>query len=125
MPILQAFVCEKSVGWWIKLILLFSLLFCVFPYTPPHDSGLWFHVWPSVCLSVLLSYIRLSVRIFCFWTITSVAPNLVEILLWVVIGQISSICDMSDNIDRFSPLGMCIDFVEIWFWIANGQVSSF
>ena len=66
--------------------------------TQPHDSG-GISCWSSMCLSVHLSVIRLSVFSF---------PE--------------------DNLSKcqwiFTKLCMCIDIVEIWFGIAiNGQIS--
>ena len=59
----------------------------------------WSSVCPSVCSSVRLSYVRLSVFLF---------PD----------------DNLSKNQWIFANLGMCIDIVEIWFGIANGQISS-
>ena len=59
----------------------------------------WLSMCPSVCQSVRLSYVGLSVFSF-----------------------------LDDNLSKyrwiFTKLGLCIDIVEIWFWIANGLILS-
>ena len=56
-------------------------------------------LWSSVCLSVCLSYVSLSV--FLFWD-----DNL-STFQWI-----------------FTKLGKCTDSVEVWSGIANEQISS-
>ena len=56
--------------------------------------------WTSVCLSIRLSYVRLSVHF-------SFPDDNLSKHLWI-----------------FTKLRMRIDIVEIWFGIANGQISS-
>ena len=80
-----------------------DVAFCF--YTLQHNSGrvLWYYVgYPcvcsSVCPSVCLSYVRLSVFLF--------PDDKLSKCQWI-----------------FTKLGACID-MEIWFGIFNGQILS-
>ena len=102
--------------------------------------------WTSVCPSIRLSVVRLSIRISFpdenlskhqwIFTKLGVCIDIVEICFGIANGQISSNFDgvtcprqaqfsfPDDNLSQlqwiFTKLGVCIDIEEIWFGVANG-----
>ena len=115
-----------------------------------HTVVAWYYgIMLSVCVSVSLSYARLSVILFpdnklskCQWIFTKlcVCIDIVEIWFGIVNGHISSIFDRviclrqahisfsDDNFCKyqwiFAKLGVCIDIVYFYFGIADGQILS-